>query len=351
MEISPKTMKAAILTELRAPLAVAEIELPRTLEVGQVLVKVHFSGICGSQLGEIDGAKGEDRFLPHLLGHEASGTVIAVGPGVKYVKPDNVVVMHWRKGAGIESEPPVYSWEGRRVNAGWVATFNEYAIVSENRVTPIPDDSDLEVASLFGCAVTTGFGVVENNAKIRIGESVVVFGAGGIGLNVIQAAALVSAYPIIAVDIHDNRLELAKKMGATHVINSNATGARAAILEISGNAGVDVFIDNTGQPAIIEMGYQITKSQGRVTLVGVPRKGNNISIYSLPLHFGKGLSGSYGGETIPQADIPRYQKLYCAGRLSLRELLTDVYPLEQINDAIADMRSGKISGRCLIKLG
>ena len=350
MENFPKTMKAAILTELKAPLIIAEIEMPKYLEIGQVLVKVHFSGICGSQLGEIDGAKGEDRFLPHLLGHEASGTVIEVGPGVKYVKPGNVVVMHWRKGAGIESAPPVYSWEGRRVNAGWVATFNEYAIVSENRVTAIPDDSDLEVASLFGCAVTTGFGVVENNAKVRIGESVVVFGAGGIGLNVIQAAALVSAYPIIAVDIHNNRLELAKKMGATHVINSSITDARPAILEISGNTGVDVFIDNTGQPTIIEMGYQITKPQGRVTLVGVPRKGNNISIYSLPLHFGKVISGSYGGEAIPQNDIPRYQNLNRVGRLALRELLTDVYPLDQINYAITDMRSGKISGRCLIKM-
>jgi len=344
-------MKAAILTELKTPLVVTEIELPKTLEIGQVLIKVHFSGICGSQLGEIDGIKGDDRFLPHLLGHEGSGTVIAVGPGVKHVKPSNVVVLHWRKGVGIESNPPIYFWEGHKVNAGWVTTFNEYTIVSENRVTPIPNDSDLEVASLFGCAVTTGFGVVENNAKVHIGESVVVFGAGGIGLNVIQASALVSAYPIIAVDIHNNRLELAKKMGATHVINSHTTDAHIAILEIAGITGVDVFIDNTGQPAIIEMGYQITKPQGRVTLVGVPCKGNNISIYSLPLHFGKGLSGSYGGESIPQFDIPRYNKLYSAGRLALRELLTNAYPLEKINKAIVDMRSGKISGRCLIKMG
>lgn len=344
----PKTMKAAILTKLKSPLVVADIELPRTLDVGQVLVKVHFSGVCGSQLGEIDGAKGEDRFLPHLLGHEGSGTVVAVGPGVKYVEPGNVVVLHWRKGAGIESESPVYSWKGRRVNAGWVTTLNEYAIVSENRVTPIPDDSDLEVASLFGCAVTTGFGVVENNARVRIGESVVVFGAGGIGLNVVQAAALVSAYPIIAVDLYDNRLDLAKQIGATHVINSSKTDAGAAILEIVGRAGVDAFIDNTGQPAIIEMGYQISKPQGRVTLVGVPRKGRNISIYSLPLHFGKGLIGSHGGEAIPQSDIPRYHQLYRIGRLALRELLTDAYSLDQVNDAIADMRSGKMCGRCLI---
>lgn len=342
-------MKAAVLTELKAPLVIAELQMPESLAIGQVLVKIHFSGICGSQLGEIDGAKGEDKFLPHLLGHEASGTVLEIGPGVKHVKAGDKVVLHWRKGLGIESETPHFTWDGRKVNAGWITTFNEYAIVSENRVTAIPPDSDLEVAALFGCAVTTGFGVVENNAKVRIGESVVVFGAGGIGLNIVQAAALVSAYPIIAVDVFDNRLELARTMGATHVINSKSADARQAILDIVGNTGVDAFIDNTGQPAIIEMGYQITKPQGRVTLVGVPRKGNDINIYSLPLHFGKGLSGSHGGEAIPQIDIPRYHQLFRAGRIKLRELVTDYFTLEQINDAIGGMRSGKFSGRCLIR--
>ncbi|MBV5302732.1 MAG: zinc-binding dehydrogenase [Chlorobium sp.] len=346
----PKTMKAAILVEQRKPLVIDEIELPQALDVGQVLVKIHYSGICGSQLGEIDGAKGEDKFLPHLLGHEASGTVVETGPGVKYVKPGETVVLHWRKGLGIEGAPPSYRWRGNKLNAGWIATFNEYAIVAENRVTPIPSDSDLEVAALFGCAVTTGFGVVENNAKVRIGESVVVFGAGGIGLNIVQAAALVTAYPIIAIDLYDNKLALAKQMGATHVINSSSGDVRQAILNIVGNAGVDVFIDNTGQPAIIEMGYQITKPQGRVTLVGVPRKNNNISIYSLQLHFGKGLSGSHGGEAIPQIDIPRYQNLYREGRIKLRELITHHYSLGQVNEAIAGMRNGEIAGRCLIRL-
>ena len=343
-------MKAAVLTELKAPLTIAELQMPEVLAVGQVLVKIHFSGICGSQLGEIDGAKGEDKFLPHLLGHEASGTVLAIGPGVKHVKPADKVVLHWRKGLGIESETPHFTWNGRKVNAGWITTFNEYAIVSENRVTAIPADSDLEVAALFGCAVTTGFGVVENNAKLRIGESVVVFGAGGIGLNIVQAAALSSAYPIIAIDIHDNKLELAKQMGATHVINSRAGDVRQAILGIVGNSGIDAFIDNTGQPSIIEMAYQITKPQGRVTLVGVPRKGNTINIYSLPLHFGKGLSGSHGGEAIPQIDIPRYHQLFRYGRIKLRELITNYYTLDRVNDAITDVRSGKIAGRCLIKM-
>ena len=345
----PKTMKAAILVEQRKPLVIDEIELPKTLDVGQVLVKVHYSGICGSQIGEIDGAKGEDKFLPHLLGHEASGTVVAIGAGVKHVKPGDVVVMHWRKGLGIEGAPPVYRWRGKQVNAGWIATFNEYAIVAENRVTPIPADSDLEVAALFGCAVTTGFGVIENNAKVRIGESVVVFGAGGVGLNIVQAAALVGAYPVIAVDLFDNRLALAKEMGATHLINSKTQDAKAVIENIVGAQGLDVFIDNTGQPAIIELGYQITKPQGSVTLVGVPRKGNNINIYSLPLHFGKGLSGSHGGESIPNVDIPRYHSMFRAGRIKLKELLTDKVSLEDINTAIDGMRTGTMSGRCLIR--
>lgn len=349
----PKTMQAAVLTALQAPLQIIELTMPATLAVGQVLVKIHFSGICGSQLGEIDGAKGEDKFLPHLLGHEASGSVLDIGPGVRHVKIGDQVVLHWRKGLGIEAETPHFSWQGQRVNAGWITTFNNYTIVSENRVTTIAADSEMDIAALFGCAVTTGFGIVENNAKVRIGESVVVFGAGGIGLNIVQAAALVSAYPIIAVDLHEDKLALARQMGATHTINSsNDTNidVRTAILAIVGAAGADVFIDNTGLPAIIEMGYQITKPQGKVTLVGVPRKGQQVNLYSLPLHFGKQLSGSHGGEAIPHTDIARYHTLYRAGRIMLRELITDYYPLAQINEAIAAMRAGKIRGRCLIRM-
>ncbi len=344
----PCTTLAAILVEQRQPLVLAEVALPRALDVGQVLVEVHYSGICGSQLGEIDGAKGEDRFLPHLLGHEGSGTVLDTGPGVRGVQAGDKVVLHWRKGPGIECAPPAYDWDGRRVNAGWVTTFNRHAVVSENRLTRIPPDSDMEVAALFGCAVTTGFGVVQNNAGVRIGESVVVYGAGGVGLNIVQAAALVSAHPIVAVDLFDNRLALARQMGATHTINANAEDASQRIREIAGAAGVDHFIDNTGQPAIIQLGYALTGPQGRVTLVGVPRKGHDLTIHSLPLHFGKAISGSHGGETVPERDIPRYQALFRAGRLRLRELLTHRYRIEQINDAIAGMRSGEVSGRCVL---
>lgn len=343
-------MKAAILVEQKQPLIVDEVTLPSSLEVGQVLVQVHYSGICGSQLGEIAGVKGPDAYLPHLMGHEATGTVIAIGAGVKHVKPEDKVVLHWKKGAGIQADPPVYSWKGKKLNAGWITTFNEYAIVSENRCTPIPSNSELEVAALFGCAVTTGFGVVENNAQVQIGESVVVFGAGGIGLNIVQAAALVSAYPIIAVDLFDSRLDLAKKLGATHVLNSMSQDVEHCIREIISGTGVDVFIDNTGAPKVIELGYQLTSATGRVILVGVPKKGEATSIYTLPLHFGKKLTGSHGGECAPERDIPRYYNLFIHERLKLKELITARYSLENINDAIDAMRNGVLAGRCMIKL-
>jgi len=346
----PKKMKAAILLSQKAPLIVDEIGLPETLEIGQVLVKVHFSGICGSQLGEIDGVKGEDKFLPHLLGHEASGVVMETGPGVKHVKCGDTVVMHWRKGLGIDAKPPTYQWRGNNLNAGSITTFNEYAIVSENRLTPIPSDADLEVAALFGCAVTTGFGVIVNNAKLKIGESIVVFGAGGVGLNIIQAAALVSAYPIIAVDRFDERLKLAQTAGATHLINSLHQDAEKTISEITQAHGVDCFIDNTGNPDIIKLGYQMTNPQGRIILVGVPSKGNDISIYSLPLHFGKSITGSHGGETEPHLDIPRYHALFRAGRIKLKDFVTNTFALDDINQAIQSMRDGTAAGRCLIAM-
>jgi len=345
----PKTAKAAILTELRMPLVIAEIEIPQELKIGQVLVKVHFSGICGSQLGEIDGAKGEDKFLPHLLGHEGSGTVVSIGPGVKTVSIGDKVVLHWRKGEGIQSDPPIYNWNGIKVNAGWVTTFNEYAVVSENRITTIPDDSELDIAALYGCAVTTGFGVIENNAKLKIGESIVVFGAGGIGLNVVQAASLVSAFPIIAIDVFDNRLALAKEMGATHTINSLELSFDEILTKINAISKIDAFIDNTGNPKVIEFGYNIVKPQGKVVLVGVPKKGNNINIFSLPMHFGKSIIGSHGGEAIPEVDIPRINILYLENRINFKKLISKTYNLNEINTAISDIRNGFVSGRVSIK--
>jgi S-(hydroxymethyl)glutathione dehydrogenase / alcohol dehydrogenase len=334
------TMKAAILVEQRHPLVVGRVELPRELSFGQVLVKVCYSGICGAQLNEIEGAKGPDSFLPHLLGHEGAGIVLDVGPGVRTVREGDHVVMHWRPSDGIQSETPAYSCDGRKINAGWVTTFNDHAVISENRLTPIPKEFDLKLATLFGCAVTTAMGVVNNDAQVKIGQSVVVFGVGGVGLNIVQAAGLVSAHPIVAVDLFDAKLDAARKFGATHCLNSAKSNGAAEMREIIGGAGADVVIDTTGNARVIEAAYELTHPDGKTILVGVPRKGDNVRIYTLPLHFKKVLTGSHGGSAEPHIDIPRYIRLYRAGKMKLDGLITHEFYLDEINEAIETVRSG-----------
>jgi S-(hydroxymethyl)glutathione dehydrogenase / alcohol dehydrogenase len=323
-----------------------EIEIPK-LECGQVLVKVHCSGICGAQLGEIAGVKGPDKFLPHLLGHEGGAVVLEVGPGVTAVRKGDRVVMHWRKGAGIQAPPASYKWHGRSVNAGWVTTFNEYAVVSENRLTAISKEVDFEIAALMGCAVTTALGLINNDAEVKIGQSVAVLGCGGIGLNVVQGAAMVSADPVIAIDIYDHKLEMAQKFGATHLINSARTDLREELRKIVGSSGVDVFIENTGIVRLIEQAYELTGTVGRTILVGVPRHDQDITIHSLPLHFGRVLTGCEGGHTNPTTEIPRYLSLYRNGKLKLDGLVTHRFEFDQVNEALDAVRGGK-AARCVL---
>lgn len=344
----PKKTKAAILVCQKKPLEITEIELPRSLDIGQVLVKLAYSGICGSQLGEIDGVKGPDPWLPHLLGHEGSGKVLAIGPGVKHAKPGDVVVLHWKVSQGIEATPAKYQWDNKLVNSGWVTTFNEFAVVSENRLTKIEASTDLKTAALYGCAVTTGLGVIENRAQVRLGENVIVFGSGGIGLNIIQAAKLAGANQIIAIDLYDHRLALSKYCGATHVINSAKQDPWELIQSFLKGQSLDVFIDNTGNPKIISKGYELASSKGRVVLVGVPKKGDLTSLYTLPLHFGKSITGTHGGETIPQNDIPRYMNLFSSRNIDLGQLISEIKGIDHINEMITHMRDGTSAGRCLI---
>lgn len=342
-------MKAAILVEQKKPLVIADIEMPEKLEYGQVLVRVMTSGICGSQLGEIDGAKGTDKFLPHLLGHEGGGIVEEAGPGVTRVKKGDHVVMHWRKGLGMESATPKYKWNGRTVNAGWVTTFNEKAVVSENRLTRIPADVDFEIAALMGCAITTGFGVVNNDAKLKRGESIAIFGAGGVGLNVVQAASLITGGPIIAIDLYDNKLKLAKAFGATHMVNSSKTDAKSEIFKIVGQGGVDVAVEMTGNVKVIENAYDATSAKGRTILVGVPKAGEKARIYTLPLHFEKVLKGSHGGGSDPSVDIPKYIDLYKNNKINFKSMITHRFKLDDINKAIEGLRKGEIV-KCMIKI-
>jgi S-(hydroxymethyl)glutathione dehydrogenase/alcohol dehydrogenase len=340
--------KAAILVKQNAPLAVTEVEIPK-LEIGQVLVKVEHSGICGKQLDEISGKRGVDPFLPHLLGHEGGGIIEDVGPGVSKVKEGDHVVLHWMKGSGINSAPPKFNCNGSVVNAGWVTTFSEHTVVSENRVTPIPANVDLDVASLLGCAVTTGLGIVFNNANLKPGESVAVFGIGGVGLNVVQAAALVNAYPIVAIDLYSQKLEWALNFGATHTVNASQTDAKQFLLELSDGRGFDVTVDTTGNTDVFQTAYNATSHTGKAILAGVLHHQKPITIDGFPFHFGRQIIGSHGGDTRPDVDIPRYIRLYQFEKLKLDEQITHRYCLDEINEAIAVVQRGE-AGRCVISM-
>ena len=337
---------AAVLERLNFPLTLMELEVP-PLVCGQVLVKIHCSSICGAQIGEISGAKGVDKYLPHLLGHEGSGVIVDVGPGVSHVHIGDHVVMHWRKGIGIEASPPRYAHKNSIVGAGPIATFCEYSIVSENRVSSIPNDIAFDIASLMGCAVTTALGLINNEAQLKIGQSIAVFGCGGIGLNVIQGASLVSANPIIAIDMNELKLRAASSMGATHTINTSTENIQTEIQRIIRD--VDVAVECTGHVSLIEMAYQVTRPHGRTIMVGQPHHSQCLTIPFMRQHFtGKTLLDSEGGHTNPSVDIPRYIALYQTGKLQLNPIITDRVSFRDINVALDKMRKGEVIGRCVL---
>ena len=332
---------AAILVEQRQPLVVDEVELP-ALSYGQVLVDIKVSRICGSQIGEIDGVKGTDKWLPHLLGHEGGGTVLEVGPEVRHVKPGDRVVLHWRPGRGIESQPPIYRWGNHTANGGCITTFNRYSVVAENRLTRVAPDTDFDLCALLADTLTTGFGVVHNDAQVKIGESVVIIGCGGIGLGVVLGAKLAGAYPIIAVDLHEHKLAKAREHGATHTINSGTQDFCAAVREILGGALPDVVIDGTGNPTVLEKALPLTSNTGRCVIFGVMAHDRRMSLNTLPLHFGKTFTGSHGGASQPASDIPRYLRMLKAGRFTTDGFISHRYSLAQVNEGIAKMRAGEV---------
>lgn len=341
-------MRAAVLVKQNAPLEVLDVAMPR-LDVGQVMVRIDRSGICGKQIDEITGRQ-PDPYIPHLLGHEGAGEVLEVGPGVRKVKPGDRVVLHWMKGSGIDSAAPRFTYKGQTISAGWVTTFSEVTIASENRITPVQTGAPGDVLALLGCAVTTGLGIVFNDASLKPGQSIAVFGAGGIGLNVIQGAALVSAEPVVAIDVHDEKLEYARRFGATHTINSRKTNAAEALKEISRGRGFDAVVDTTGLNDVRAASYESTAKAGITIFAGVPLAGDRLCIDSFPLHAGRRMIGSHGGNTLPDVDIPRYLRLYESGKLKLDPLITHRFPLDQVNDAVNIVRHGHTCGRCVIHM-
>ena len=343
-----KTTKAAILYQSNKPLEIEELSLP-DLERGQVLVKVAFSGVCHSQLLETQGKRGVDPYLPHTLGHEGSGRVETIGPGVTQVSPGDPVILSWIKGPGVNAEPPTYYKGKERINGGPLTTFQEYTVASENRLTPIRKKVSLDKAALIGCAFATGAGAVFNTAKLMPGNSIAILGVGGVGLCAIQAACLAKAAKIIAVDIHDRKLDKAKKLGATHAINAQKEDPVKKILELTEGKGVDVAIEAAGHKETMENAFNSIRTGGGLAiLVGNLPRDSKISIDPFMLICGKRIVGSWGGETNPERDFPRYLDLYLSGRLKLDEIITHRFKLEEVNAALCALENGEVS-RALIE--
>ena len=344
----PLQFRAAVLEKNMSPLVFRDINFTGPLLEGQVLVKLFYSGICGKQIEEIDGKGGPDPYIPHLLGHEGTGEVLDVGPGVTKVKTAETVVMHWMKGSGIQSETPLYQCNGQRINAGWVTTFNEYAVVSENRVTRIPATTNMKTGVLFGCAVTTGLGVVINEADIKPHHSVVIYGCGGVGLFAVQAAKLMNPKQIIAVDINDDALVLAKDFGATTVINASNGDPIEMIRGLTEGKGAERVIITTGNKTAIETAIETASIPGECFQVGVPVVGERITVDGHALMHKRNLSGSLGGGTFPDRDIPAYMELNDSAKINADKLITKVLPFERINEGIEFVR-GQNPGRVIIE--
>jgi Zn-dependent alcohol dehydrogenase len=335
-------MKAAVLERIDSPLAIRDVELT-DLKVGQVLVKILVSGLCGAQLHEIRGHKGNAKFLPHLMGHEGCGIVEEVGPGVTTVKVGDKVVMHWRPGTGIEAPFPSYVLDGKSMSSGKVTTLSEYSIVSENRLTTVPQDTPEDLCAILGCALTTAMGIIDNEVDLKFGESVAIVGCGGVGLNLIQAASLKSACPIYAIDNNATKRDLCFTAGASLFTNSvNNLDEK-----------VDVIIDTTGIPEVISECVSKLSGKGRMILVGQPAPGRGVEVMNAVNLFGgmgQSIKATQGGKTNPSEDIPRYVRMHQEGLLDIKQFVTHRFKLDQVNDAFDLLKSGN-AGRIIIEIG
>lgn len=337
---------AAVLVETGRPLELLDLEIP-ALQRGQVLVEVEATGVCHTQLLECRGYRGNDPYLPHCLGHEGVARVLDVGPDVTRCSVGDRVLLSWIKAEqGIDVPGCEYrqtASPNRIVNAGGVTTFAEHSVVSENRVTRLQVQLDSAVAALIGCAAATGAGSIWNAAEVDPGESVAVFGVGGIGLCAVGAAALAEAEPVVAIDKFQRRLDKAAALGANVTLHADKVPLREKLREIAPH-GFDHVIEATGRPAVMSLALELARPRGGVAVViGNARHGEMLQIDPAQLNQGKRLLGVWGGDCRPDRDFPRLTELVSSGRLKLHEILEKRYSLKQVNAALADLESGRVT--------
>jgi S-(hydroxymethyl)glutathione dehydrogenase/alcohol dehydrogenase len=353
-------MKAAVTYEFNKPMVIEEVILDAP-QRGEVKVRLAATAVCHSDIHEWRSEMGKEG-LPYIGGHESAGYVEEVGEGVTSVKPGDPVVASVLNSCGEcvcctmglphicqkknPHFPPISrasNQQGERLRqAGKVGSFAEYTIVEEKQVAKIPDDIPMDSASLLACGFITGFGAVVNRVHAKPLSSVVVIGTGGVGLSAIQGASLSGAYPIIAVDLLDNKLEAARDFGATHTVNSKKTDAVEAVNKLTSGKGTNYAFITVGSVAAIRQAFSMLGPRGTAVIVGVPPVDETITLP--PFEFigmEKMITGCAMGATRLSEDIPRLVELYKAGRIKLDELITGRYPLEEINEAIKSVEDGQ----------
>ena len=336
-------MTGAVLKKTGEPLVIEEkIEIPE-LKTGQVLVKMAYSGVCRSQLMEVRGLRGEDKYLPHLLGHEGCGEVVEIGKGVTKVGVGNWVILGWIESQGKNAHGAVYKCDNLKINSGPVTTLSTYSVVSENRTVLMPECLPKDIAVLFGCALPTGAGIVLNEIKSFKPSSIAIIGLGGIGISAMMVTKVLDCETIIAVDIASEKLEMAKKLGATHIINSLTENVIEEVNKITEGEGVDFSIEAAGLTETIETAFQIVKKGGgKCIFASHPEQGKKIKLDPHELISGKNIKGTWGGDSKPDEDIPLLANIYKENNLPLDALITKKYSLEEINNALEDIENFKV---------
>lgn len=353
-------MRAAVLESVPGDLVVDEIEVG-TVGPREVLVRTVAAGICHSDLHFMEGTYPCP--VPTVLGHESAGIVEAVGSEVTYLQPGDHVIScisgfcgicaycltgrpNLCDKTGMAADPsgaPRLTRGGQAIHQFFdLSSFAEQLLVHENHLVKIRPDMPLDKAALIGCGVTTGVGAVMNTAKVAPGETVAVVGCGGIGLNAIQAAAIVGAGRIIAIDRVASKLEMARDFGATDVVDAADTDGVLAVLEMTGG-GVDHAFEAIGLKATAEQCFNMLAKGGTATIIGMIPLGENVELSGFQFLLEKKIQGSNMGSNRFRIDMPQYIEWYLAGRLKLDELVSAVIPLEEINDGFAALKTGEVA--------
>ncbi|HYC21058.1 MAG TPA: Zn-dependent alcohol dehydrogenase [Candidatus Bathyarchaeia archaeon] len=357
-------MKAAVLHAFNEPFKVESVELGEPRD-GEVRVKLAASGVCHSDLSIQRGIL--PIMAPVIIGHEGAGLVEAVGRGVKSVAPGDHVVLTWLSSCGVcrdcaRARPHLCKRAAQLISGGgrmadgttrfkcgghdmphWVGSFAEHTIVAEEAVVKIREDVPLAAAALVGCGVMTGVGAVLNTAKVEPGATVAVFGAGGVGLNAVQAAALAGAEKVIVVDVNDAKLKLAKEFGATHVVNGKKDDPVAAIQELT-DGGAEYVFEVIGNTSVIEQAFNALRAGGKLVIVGVPAVSSQVTFPAafFPLAE-KAVLGSYYGSPRYRYDMPMILDLYMAKKLKLDELISKRLKIDDIQVAFDLMEKGEVA--------